>query len=376
MLLVAAGLFIHSLVRLSEASLGYNRDRLLLFRVDAAPGGYNGASLIRLNQDLLAKFSAIPGVRSATLSTNGLFQNSDSGDPIAVEGYTLKAGEEIHSRMDHIGPDYFSTVGIPLLRGREIGARDSVPALRTAVVNMAFVRQFFPHTDPLGKHLWDTFPGNPGEMEIVGVVGDAKFHSLREPIRPRIFIPIFNPLWDHPSVSFEIRASGDAESIGKSLRKIVQETNSAFSPIEISTMSGLVDRSLGMDRLITALAGCFGGLALLLAAVGLYGVMSYSVARRTNEIGLRMALGAQRRDVLRLVLGHGSTMVLTGVGIGVLCAYVLIRFISSMLFGVKPLDPLTYFAVSLILVGVALAASFLPARRAMKVDPIVALRYE
>lgn len=376
MLLVAAGLFIHSLAELSESGLGYNRDRLLLFRLDAAPGGYQGAAFTRLGQDLLARFSAIPGVRSATLSSNGLFQNSDSGDPIAVEGYTVKAGEELHSRMDHVGPGYFSTVGIPLLRGREIGPQDSAPALRTAVVNMAFVRQFFPHTDPLGKHLWDTFPGNPGEMEIVGVVGDAKFHSLREPIRPRIFIPIFNPLWDHPTVSFEIRAAGDAESIGKSLRRIVQETNPAFSPIEISTMSGLVDRSLGMDRLITALASCFGGLALLLAAIGLYGVMSYAVARRTNEIGLRMALGAQRRDVLRLVLGHGSALVITGVGIGILGALGLNRFISSMLFGVKPLDPPTFIGVSLILMGVALAASFIPARRAMKVDPIVALRYE
>jgi putative ABC transport system permease protein len=267
-------------------------------------------------------------------------------------------------------------VGIPLLRGREIGVQDSAPAIRTAVINQAFARAYFPHTDPLGKHVRDTFPGNPGDTQIVGVVADAKFHSLREPSRPRIFIPIFNRLWEQAAVNYEIRTYGDPEAIGRALRKIVRETNPAFSPIEISTMSGLVDRSLGTDRLITELAGCFAGLALLLASVGLYGVMSYAVARRTNEIGIRMAMGAQKRDVLRLVLGHGSTLTLAGVGIGILGALGLSQFLRSLLFGIKPIDPMTFAIVSALLIGVALLASYIPARRAMKVDPIVALRYE
>ena len=375
-LLVAAGLFVHSLERLSEVSLGYNRDRLLLFKLDAAPASYKGPATIRMEQDLLARFSAIPGVRAATLSSNGLFQGSESADPIAVEGYTPKSGEEIHSRMDHVGPDYFSTIGIPLLRGREIGPQDSVTGPRAAVINLAFAREFFPHTDPIGKHVRDTYPGNPGEMEIVGVVADAKYHSLREETRPRIFAPIFNPLWEHAAVAYEIRTAADAGSVGRALRKVVQETNPALPQIEIETMSGLVDRSLGTDRLIAMLSSCFGALALLLASIGLYGVMSYAVARRTNEIGIRMALGARRSDVLRLVLGHGSKLTLLGVGIGIVGALALTRFMSSLLYGVKPTDPLTFFIVSAVLAGVALLASYIPARRATKVDPLVAVRYE
>jgi len=375
-LLVAAGLFVHSLARLSEVNLGYIRDRLLSFRLDTAPAGYKGAALIRMEEDLLARISTIPGVRSATLSSNGLFQGSESADPIAVEGYTPNSSEEIHSRFDHIGPGYFSTVGIPLLRGREIGPQDSVVGPRAAVINQAFAREFFPNTDPLGKHVRDTFPGNPSEMQVVGVVADAKSNSLREPARPRIFAPIFNPVWENTAVSYEIRTAGGAESLGNALRKAVQETNPALPQIEIATMSGLVDRSLGTDRLIAMLSSCFGALALLLASIGLYGVMSYAVARRTNEIGIRMALGARRGNVLGLVLGHGSRLALLGVAIGIVGALGLTRFLSSLLFGVKPADPLTFLIVSLVLAGVALLASYLPARRATKVDPMVALRYE
>jgi predicted permease len=293
-----------------------------------------------------------------------------------VEGYTPNSSEEIHSRFDHIGPGYFSTVGIPLLRGREIGPQDSVVGPRAAVINQAFAREFFPNTDPLGKHVRDTFPGNPSEMQVVGVVADAKSNSLREPARPRIFAPIFNPVWENTAVSYEIRTAGGAESLGNALRKAVQETNPALPQIEIATMSGLVDRSLGTDRLIAMLSSCFGALALLLASIGLYGVMSYAVARRTNEIGIRMALGARRGNVLGLVLGHGSRLALLGVAIGIVGALGLTRFLSSLLFGVKPADPLTFLIVSLVLAGVALLASYLPARRATKVDPMVALRYE
>jgi len=267
-------------------------------------------------------------------------------------------------------------VGIPLLRGREIGPQDSVAQPRAAVINQAFAREFFPNTDPLGKHVSDTFPGNPGEMQIVGVVADTKLNSLRERVRPRIYAPLFNPVWEETEISYEIRSAGNAEGLGKALRKVVQEASPALPQIEISTMSGLVDRSLGTDRLIATLSSCFGALALLLASIGLYGVMSYAVARRTNEIGIRMALGARRGNVLRLVLGNGSKLVLAGVAVGIVAALGLTRFLSSLLFDVKPFDPLTFVAVAVLLGGVALLASYIPARRATKVDPMVALRYE
>jgi predicted permease len=375
-LLVGAGLFVHSLARLTEVNLGYNRDRLLLFRVDAAPAGYRGPALVHLNQGLLARVSALPGVRAATLSENGLFQGSESRDPIAVEGYTPKAAEEMHSQMDHVGPAYFSTLGIPLLRGREIGLEDSAREPRAAVINSAFARKFYANSDPLGKHVRDTYPGNPADMEIVGVVADAKYHTLREDAEPRIFAPVFRPLWEQANVVFEVRATADAGMVAAELRQAVRETDPALPAIEIETMSGLVERSMGTDRLIAMLASCFGALALVLAAIGLYGVMSYAVARRSNEIGIRMALGARRGSVLRLVLRDGSKLTLLGAGCGLAGSLALTHFLSSLLYGVKPTDPLTLVAVSLLLLGIALLACYIPARRATQVDPTLALRQE
>ncbi len=375
-LLVAAGLFLHSLARLGEVSLGYNRDRLLLFRLDTAPAGYKGAAVTRLEQVLLARISTIPGVRSATLSSNGLFQGEESQDPIVVGGYTPKSSEKIHSRFDHVGPRYFSTVGIPLLLGREIGPQDSAAQPRVAVINQAFAREFFPNTDPLGRHVSDTFPANPGEMQIVGVVADTKLNSLREQARPRIYAPLFNPLWEETEVSYEIRSAGNAESLGRVLRKAVQEANPALPQIEISTMSGLVDRSLGTDRLIAMLSSCFGALALLLAAIGVYGITSFSVTQRMHEMGIRMALGASRGNVLAIILRRGAALACAGVALGIPAALALSRVMGSMLFGIGPRDLVVFVSTPVLLVLAALAASYLPARRATKVDPMVALRYE
>jgi predicted permease len=375
-LLVAAGLFVHSLTRLGEVSLGYDRESLLVFAVDAAPAGLTGPALIQFQNGLLDKFSAIPGVRRATLSSNGLFQHSDSGDEIAVEGYTPKGGEEIHSRMDHVGPSYFSVLGIPILLGREIGAGDTSSAPRVAVVNQAFARQFFPNANPLGKHVRDTFPGNPGEMEIVGVAANVKSNNLREQERSRIYMPAFNPLWEHQAVSYEIRTFADPGGVGKAIRKAVEETNSAIPPIKIETLTGLIDDSLQTDQFIARLSGAFGLLAILLASVGLYGVMAYNVARRTRDIGVRMALGARTANVLWLVLGESLMLVGVGIGCGVPLALGGTRLIRNMLFGVGVADPVALASAAVMLAAVALLAGLVPARRATQVDPVVALRYE
>jgi predicted permease len=375
-LLVAAGLFVHSLARLSEVSLGYNREKLLLFRVDAAPAGYKGPAILRLHQNLLAKFSAIPGVRVATLSSNGLFQGGESQDEIEVEGYTPKPGEQPRSRMDHVGPGYFSTVGIPLLIGREIGPQDSGNGPRAAVINQPFARTYFPNQSPIGKHVRDKFPGNPGEAEIVGVVADSKVNSLRELSRPRIYFPFFNPVWEHAAVSYEVRTFADSSGVSSVLRKAVQETNSALLPIQIETMPGLVERSLGTDRLIMRLSSVFGLLAMLLASIGLYGVMAYTVARRTRDIGLRMALGARPGDVLRDILRETLLLVLLGITFGLPVALAGTRLIKSLLFGLGTVDGVVLALAVILLAIVAVLAGFLPARRASRVDPIVALRYE
>jgi predicted permease len=375
-LLVAAGLFVHSLSKLSEVKLGYKPENLLLFQVDGAAGGYKGAANLRFQQELLDKFSAIPGVRAATLSSNGLFSHSESGDPISVEGYTPKSDEKPNSRMDHVGPGYFSTVGIPVLIGREIAPQDSGNGPRVAVINKTFAEHFFGATNPIGKKVQDVYPGNPQEMEIVGVVADAKYNSLREKTPTRIYAPYFNPMWEHSYAIYEIRTVANPASVSAALRNVVQETNSSLSPIRINTMQVLVGDSLHTDQFIAKLAGVFGLLAMLLASIGLYGIMAYTVARRTRDIGIRMALGAQRGSVLWLILRETLLVVLIGVAVGLPLALGGTHLIKSMLFGLGIVDPLAMIVPAITLAAVAALAGLLPARRAMRVDPIIALRYE
>lgn len=375
-LLIAAGLSVRSLGELSKVNLGYSRENLLLFRVDAAAGGFKTPASIHLFQQLLEKIAGIPGLRGVTVSHNGLFSHSESGDPVSVEGYTPKQGEEMGSRFDHIGPGYFSTLGIPVLIGREIGPQESTGTIRPAVVNQTFVRRFFSGANPVGKHIRDTYPGNVQEMEVVGVVADAKYNDLREKARPRVYAPLFNPLWDQTAAVYEVRTYADPASVSAALRQAVKETSAALPPVQISTMSGLVDESLQTDRFIERLSAAFGVLALVLASIGLYGIMAYTVARRTRDIGIRLALGAEPGNILRQVLRETLTLVLLGFVIGVPIAIGGTHFVRSMLFGLGVADPMAISFAALTLACVAAVAGFLPARRASRVDPMIALRYE
>jgi predicted permease len=379
-LLVAAGLFVHSLQRLSQVKLGFNSPRLMLFRISPLPAGYKDASIPLLYQNLLDKFKAIPGVSGATLSANGLFSGTESGDPVAVEGYISKPGEEMVSRMDHVGPDYFSVVGMPILYGRGILAQDSAPpgatAPRVAVINQTFARHFFPNSNPIGKRVRDTYPGSTADAEVVGVVADAKYRNLREETPPRLYAPIFNPLWPNNMVYFEIRTSGDTAGVASALRALVRDTNPAIPQIEIRTMPDLVLQSLHTDYFVAQLASAFGLLAIVLAGVGLYGIMAFTVARRTRDIGIRMTLGASPSTILRQVLRETSTLMLIGIAVGVPIALAGTHLIHSMLFGLGSADPIALIAACAILAAIGAAASYIPARRAARVDPMVALRYE
>ena len=375
-LLISAGLFVRSLSRLGEVNLGYDRENLILFRVDSAPGGYKGAAIPRFQLDLLARISAIPGLRGATVSKNGLFSHSDSGDPIIAEGYTPKSGEEIHSRMDFVGPEYFSTLGIPILMGREIEAQDTAGSIRAAVINQTFAHRFFPNTNPIGKYVRDIYPGNPGEMVVVGVAADAKHNDLREKAEPRIYGPIANPLWEDPAAVYEVRTYADPQAVTAALRQVVREAAPTLPRITVRTMSGLVDDSLETDRFIEQLAGAFSLLALLLAAIGLYGLMAYTVSRRTKDIGIRLALGAEQGNILWQVLRETLVLVLMGIIIGVPFALGGTHLLRRMLFGLGFADPVAILFAATMLAVVSVLAGFLPAWRASQVDPMVALRYE
>jgi hypothetical protein len=267
-------------------------------------------------------------------------------------------------------------MGIPLLVGREIGPQDSANGQRAAVINQTFVRHFFAGANPIGKHIRDVYPGNPGDMEVVGVVADAKYNSLRENAPPRVYAPLFNPVWDQSAAIYEVRTFADPSAVSAALRQAVQETSASLPAIEINSMGGLVDESLQTDRFIEQLAAAFGLLALLLASIGLYGVMAYTVVRGTHDIGVRLALGAEPGNILRHVLGETLGLVLVGTAIGVPAAICATYFVRSMLYGVGLADPFAIAFAAALLAGVAALAGFLPARRASRVDPMVALRYE
>ena len=309
-------------------------------------------------------------------SSDLLFSGSESGDPVAVEGYTPKPGDEMNSRIDHVGPGYFSTMGIPILLGREIGPQDAAGGLRAAVVNETFVHRFFPNTNPIGKHIRDTYPGNPAECIVVGVAADAKYNSLREKPQPRFYVSLFNPMWEQTSAVYEVRTFANGASVSSALRSAVQEIAPSVPPISVHTMDGLVGDTLQTDRFIEQLSSVFGLLAVLLASVGLYGVMTYTVARRTRDIGIRMALGADPSDVRLQVLRESLALALMGIAIGVPIALAGTHLVRSMIFGLGLADPVVIAMAAALLAIVAALAGFLPAYRASRVDPMIALRYE
>ena len=269
-----------------------------------------------------------------------------------------------------------STIRTPVLLGREFTEAEREGAPKVAVINQAMARYFFGESNPLGRRF--SIPGSKGDaspLEIVGVVQDAKFHSLREPSPPAIYVPFFQSP-ESGEMTFEVRTTTNPASVAAAARRVIQQADSRLPVFEVKTLTQQVDESLVQELLVASLSSLFGALALLLASIGLYGLMAYAVSRRTSEIGIRMALGAERSDVRQMVLGEATRLVLTGIGIGLPLALAGARFLSSMLFALSPADPLTISAATLILLAVAAVASFVPARRASLVDPMVALRCE
>jgi predicted permease len=292
-----------------------------------------------------------------------------------LDGETMPTEGHSSATFDFVGPQYFSTLGVPILAGREIGREDEANAQRVGVINQTMAREYFGDADPLGRRLHAS-RDHPFEIIVVGVAADAKYNSLREQTPSQCYLPYFHSKSEAPHATFEIRLSGSAGAVASAIRAAAKEIAPSLRAPEIHAMSEIVEQSLTTERMLTQLSSFFGLLALLLACIGLYGVMSYNVASRTNEIGIRMALGAQAVSVFRLIAGQGMMLVLIGVVMGTGAAFVLTRLIREMLFGVSPTDLVTFAVVAVLLPGVALGACFVPARRATRVDPMVALRYE
>ncbi len=377
-LLVGAGLFLRTLRNLERLNLGYPRDNLLLIRVIGIEAGYKDQRLLDLYRSLTERFRNTPGVRAVSYSENGLFSGTESGDTISVEGYTPHSKNDRSSRFDQVGPGYFSTLRIPLLLGREIGEHDQRGGLLVCVVNEAFAKLFFANRNPLGKHVIDQYGDKGTTFEVVGVAKNSRDHSLRGEVPPRFFTAAAQEAYQEfpPAVNFEIRTAANPNLMLKTLRRTIQEVDPNIPIASARSINELVDDRVGQDRLIADLTGIFGALALLLAAIGIYGVLAYGVSQRTSEIGIRMAIGAASGTVIRMIMRETAVMIAIGVAAGLVVSAVVTRLIESKLFGLRPMDPLVVCGAAIVMSAIGLLAAYGPAWRASRIDPATALRFE
>ena len=374
LLLAGAALFARSLYNLKTLNPGFQADQLLGFSLNPSLNGYSRERSIALFGQLQDQLSQLPGVRAATASVIALMTDSNWSSTVKVEGYQPKEGEDMNPGVNAVGPAFFATMGQALVAGREFTVKDAAGAPKVAIVNETMAGYFFGKDSPLGHRIgWGR--GSATDIEIVGVVKDSKTSTLRQQVRRFVYVPYMQE--DQlGSMTFYVRARGDASAVGASVRQVAQRVDPNLPIYEMKTMATVMDESLFMERMVAALSVAFGALATLLAAIGLYGVMSYSVARRTREIGIRMALGAERNSVMWLVLKEVTAMVVVGVAVGVPLALALSRIVQSQLFDLSAGDPIAIAGAAAILALVALVAGYLPARRATRVDPMLALRYE
>ncbi|HEY7183648.1 MAG TPA: ABC transporter permease [Blastocatellia bacterium] len=389
LLLVGAGLFIRTLYNLQRVNLGFNQENLLLFSLNPGQGGYKDERLTQFYQRLFERLDQLPGVRAATFSTVTLISHSMWNTGILLAGETEKTASQRTANRETVRENYFATMEIQLLRGRGFTEQDDQRSPNVAIVNQTFSRKFFPDGDALGKRVRDGGDKGP-ELEIVGVVADTKYDSQRSEIEPMLYKPWRQEVNAIAGMTFALRTTGEPTALATSARQVVRELDGNLPVTEVSSQEARSQQSLGQERLYARLLSFFGALALILAAIGLSGVLSYSVAQRTNEIGIRMALGAQPADVLRLVVWQGMRLVLLGLVVGAACGYGLKRLLatdyfsprswqrqmSEQLYGVSGTDPLTFAAIASLLIAVAFVACYLPARKAARVDPLAALRHE
>jgi predicted permease len=388
LILAGAGLFIRTLYNLQHVELGFNQENLLVFKLQPELAGYKAEHLLRFYQQLFDRLDHVPGVRSATFARVPLIADDNFYNDFLLPGETLATAAQHETMRQMVRENYFSTMEIPFLRGREFTAQDDAHAPAIAIVNQTFRRKFFPNEEILGKHI--TFNYKQGEVEIVGVVADTKYMSQREELQPLVYTAWRQEASDIGEMHFALRTTVEPAALAPEVRRIIGELDNNLPVTEISTQSDRAQITLGQERLYARLFSFFGALALTLAAIGLFGVLAYSVSQRTKEIGIRMAFGARARNVILLVVWQGMKLVLLGLAVGAALGYALMRPLVSeyigasgwqkaiikQLYGVTVADPLTLIAMALLLILVALVACWLPARRAAKVDPLVALRYE
>jgi putative ABC transport system permease protein len=374
LLLFGAGLFVRSLQNLKTADTGFaEMHNLVTFQLSPAFNGYDKPRVVHFYRELLENIRALPGVKSAGFASVALLHGWEWDSSMSVEGHQAKDGEDMQAFMNALSPGYFQTMGIPVLEGRDFDARDIKENAKVAIVNRRFARHFFGEKSAVGRHLGrGGGPETKLEIEIIGVVADSLYEGPREGVRRQVFIPN----WGNGSVAFYVRIAAGSESAYKALSNEVKRLDASMPVFELKTLEAQLDETLLTERLIALLSAGFGFLATSLAAIGLYGVMAFVVARRTKELGVRLALGAQRSSVIWLVMKEVLLLLVIGLGVGVPSGLGLGRFVASQLYGIQGSDPSIAATTIMMLAVVAAAAGLIPAQRASRIDPIQALRFE
>jgi putative ABC transport system permease protein len=375
LLLVSAGLFLRTLRNLENLDPGFQRSGVLTMRVNSPDGVYRGTRLASLWKEILERVERLPGVRSASLAAFNPMEGRNRVIRVHIPEYTPGVERDLDIRLNQVSPGFFSTLGIAVTQGRAFTARDDENAPQVALLNESAARFYFGDRSPLGSRVGVKDKDAP-PYEVIGVVKDSRYQNLREPDSRLIYLPVSQSLDRLGRLALAVRVSGKPSEIVGAARAEIRAAGSDLMLTNIATLDEQVEQSLLQERLLATLASLFGLLALLLACIGLYGVISYNVARRTREIGIRMALGARAGDVSKLVVRQGLALALVGMAIGLAIALAATRFLESLLYDVSATDPLTFIVGGAFLVFVALLACWIPARRATKVDPMVALKYE
>jgi predicted permease len=374
LMLIAAALFARSLHNLKNVDLGFRRERLLSFNVEPSLAGYNAERIRRFAEEVQARVAATPRVQSAAVGDISVIAGDQNVSTIFIDGYQPKDDENMNPWFDIVSPGYFSTLGIPLLAGRDFGPRDRIGAQRVAIVNDIFANAWFKNQNPIGRR-FGIGRGGKADIEIIGVVRGSKYSKVDEEVHRVVYLAFAqdpNPM----SVVVYARTAAVPKTVFAAIRREVNGLDPALPITGLRSMEDQLDESLSAQRAMAGLSVFFGILATLLAAIGLYGVMAYTVTRRTREIGIRLALGAGRASLLQLVLREVALLTAAGVIIAIPVALALTRLVRSELYGIVPNDPLSIVAAAIVLASVALLAGYIPAERATRIDPLTALRYE